>query len=605
MLGALHEPAITAPKSYYGSKATRGCRLDLSEAANASTSIDGGGAACEAKGETSLAQPDDRRSMLAEVESKTQKKNGINREERMSLLKHASGRITRRGLLQGATVMGVAGLLLPSSACRAAAQPRQGGILRIGLGAGSITDKYDPALWASQVEQVLHTARCGYLTEIAPDGSLIGEVAKTWEGSDDSVTWTFKIRPGVSYHSGKTVTADDVIASINYHRGPDSKSAAKVIVKPIVDIRKDGPSTVVFTLDAGNADFPFLMSDYHLAILPSEDGKIDPTTKDGCGGYIIESWEPGVVAKLRRYPNYWKADRAHFEGAELITIQDSASRQNALMTGDVDVIDPVDLTTVKLLERAPQINILSITGTQHYAFAMDTRAEPFSNKHVRLALKYAIDRQELVDKILSGYGSVGNDQPIGPSQRFYAPDIKQHSYDPDKARFHLKEAGLDRLEVQLSAANAAFSGGVDSAVLYSERAVPAGIDIKVVREPDDGYWDDIWMKKPFCETFWSGRPTADWQFSLAYAADAPWNETYWDNPRFNELLVAARSLSDDAKRREMYREMQAICSEDGGSVIPMFANYVMGLSDKVAHPEQVAGNFRLDGLRAIERWWFA
>ncbi|SPH18009.1 Heme-binding protein A [Defluviimonas aquaemixtae] len=515
------------------------------------------------------------------------------------------GGLSRRGLLQGATALGAAGLILPASVRRAAAEPKKGGILRLAQASGSTTDSSDPATWDSQFVQVLHTARCAYLTEIAPDHSLVGELAESWEASADAATWTFKLREGVTYHSGKTMTADDVIASINHHRGEDSKSAAKPIVDPIVDIKADGPNVVIFTLNAGNADFPFIMSDYHLPILPSADGKIDPTSNDGCGAYVIDAWEPGVSASLTRNPNYWKEGRAWFDGIEMNVIHDAAARQNALITGEVDVIDPVDLNTVGLLQRAPGIVILSTTGTQHYVFPMDTRAAPFSDNNVRLALKYAVDRQEMVDKILQGYGSVGNDHPIGPSNRFYNADLEQRTYDPDKAKFHLKEAGMDSLTVQLSAADAAFSGSVDAAVLYSEKAAAAGITIEVVREPNDGYWDNVWMKKGWTASYWGGRPTEDWMFSTAYASGAPWNESFWENERFNELLAAARSELDEDKRREMYYEMQAILSNEGGTVVPMYASYVMAMTDKVAHDEQVAANWTLDGFRALERWWFA
>ncbi|MFV0512550.1 MAG: ABC transporter substrate-binding protein [Jhaorihella sp.] len=511
---------------------------------------------------------------------------------------------SRRHLLQG-SALGAASLLLPFGARRAAAEPKKGGILRVAQAAGNTADGPDPATWDSQFVQVLHTARCGFLTEVAPDGSLIGEVAESWEASAEAAVWTFKLRSGITYHSGGTVTADDVVASINHHRGKDSTSAAKGIIEPIADIKTDGENVVVFTLTAGNADFPFIMSDYHLPIQPSKDGKIDPTSLDGCGGYIIDSWEPGVAAKLTRNPNYWKEGRAHFDGIEMYTILDAAARQNALMSGEVDVIDPVDVNTVSLLQRAPGINILSVTGTQHNTFAMDYRAAPFSDNNVRMALKYGVDRQELLDKVLGGYGSLGNDHPIGPSQRYFNADLEQREYDADKAKFYLKEAGMDSLSVQLSASDAAFTGAVDAAVLYSEKAAAAGISIEVVREPNDGYWDNVWMKKPFCAVYWGGRPTEDWMFSQVYASGAPWNDTFWENERFNELLLVARSELDEDKRREMYYEMQAIWSNEGSVIIPMFSSYVMGLSDKIVHEETVAGNWTLDGFRALERWWFA
>ncbi len=512
--------------------------------------------------------------------------------------------ISRRSILQGSAAVGAMALAGPFGAGKASAEPKKGGVFRVGLGSGNTNDNFDPGTWDNQFVQVFATARHGYLVEITAEGDLIGEVAESWEASPDAKVWTFKLRKGVEFHGGGTVTPEDVIASVSHHRGEKSTSAAKPFVDPITDIKADGDS-VVFTLEAGNADFPFVVSDYHLPIMKAKDGKLDPTSSDGCGPYKVTNYQAGVIAELVRNPNYWKTDRAHFDEVKLLVITDPAARQSALLTGNVDVIDKVDLKTVGLFARAPNVTILSTTGTQHYTFAMDTRAAPFNDNNVRMALKHAVDRQELVDKILFGYGAIGNDHPISPSNRFYAKDLEQTTYDPDKAKYYLKQAGLDSLKVSLSASEAAFGGAVDAAVLYSSTADKCGIDIQPVREPNDGYWSDVWMKKPFCAVYWGGRPTEDWMFSVAYASGAPWNDTFWENERFNKLLVEARSELDDAKRAEMYAEMQNLVRTDGGVVIPMFASYVMAHANNVAHPEKVAANWTLDGFRACERWWFS
>lgn len=511
--------------------------------------------------------------------------------------------ITRRGLLQGAAAVGAAALILPASLRAAAAEPKKGGVFRIGIGHGSSTDGYDPGLWDQLYVQTFAAARHNYLIEIAADGTLAPEIAESWDSADGMV-WVFKIRQGLSFHSGKPVTAEDVLASLNHHRGEASTSAVKPYFDAVTDIKLDGTNVVV-TLNAPNADFPYLMSDYHLPVMPGTDGKIDVTSPDGCGGYVVESYEPGVQATLNRNPNYWKADRAHFDQIVLLSVLDPAARLNALMTGEVDTIDQVDPASISLLESRGIANILSISGNAHYVFPMDARAAPFGDNNVRLALKYAFDRQELVDKILAGHGSVANDNPIGPANRYFFAELEAKSYDPDKAKFHLKEAGMDKLEVTLSAANAAFSGAVDAAVLMSEKAAAAGITITVDRVPDDGYWDNVWMKKAFCASYWGGRPTEDQMFTTAYQGGAAWNESFWSNTRFDELLIAARSELDEAKRRAMYQEMQQLVSFEGSTIIPMYNNYVMALAKTLATPEQVANNWNLDGFRCVERWWFA
>ncbi|MDZ7709013.1 MAG: ABC transporter substrate-binding protein [Roseovarius sp.] len=512
-----------------------------------------------------------------------------------------TGGMNRRGFM--ATTAGAA--LAASMPLSARAAPSRGGHLRAAIGHGQTTDSLNPGTYSNSFMTALGFAVHGRLTEVAADGTLIPELAESWEASADASVWRFKLRKGVTFHSGKALTVGDVVNSINFHRGEDSTSAAGPIVAPIKGITTEGDDTVVFTLDGGNADFPFILGDYHLVICPAEGDSIDWKSGDGCGSYVLKDFNAGVSCSLERNPNHWRDDVAWFDSAEIIAIVDQNARTTALVSGDVDMADRLDLKTVDLLARNPDIQINSVAGTQHYTFAMDTREAPYSDVNVRLALKHAVNREELVKKILFGYGSVGNDHPIGQGQRFYNAELEQKSFDPDKARYYLKKAGLDSLEVKLSAADAAFVGAVDAAVLYQSSAAQAGITLTPSREPNDGYWSDVWMKRDFAAVYWSGRSVEDQMFSTAYKCGAAWNDSFWCNDRFEELLVKARSELDEAKRREMYYEMQALVSNDGGVIIPMFANYVFGNSTKVAHSDVMGSNWDVDGMRFIERWWMA
>jgi peptide/nickel transport system substrate-binding protein len=187
--------------------------------------------------------------------------------------------------------------------------------------------------------------------------------------------------------------------------------------------------------------------------------------------------------------------------------------------------------------------------------------------------------------------------------KYSAVDMPQRSYDPDKAKFHLKKAGLEGHTFKLHTSDAAFDGAVDAAVLWQGHAKRAGIDIKVVKEPVDGYWDNVWNKKGFSACFWFARVTCDWMFTMAYAAEASANDMHWKHDRFNKLLVEARGELDETKRKALYGEMQSIVSNEGGVVIPMIANMVDAASKKIQY-DQPAGNQELDGLRMCERWWF-
>ncbi|MER8576395.1 ABC transporter substrate-binding protein [Mesorhizobium sp. M1409] len=511
--------------------------------------------------------------------------------------------ISRRRFIQSAAAcaMVIGSASGASAAVAKAAKPKKGGHFKIGVGSGSTAASLDPARYLESSMCIFAHGLHGYLTEIDFNGNLVGELAESWEPSKDAKTWTFKLRQGVEFHNGKRLTADDVIASINHHRGKQSTSGARVVVDPIEEIRADGPETIVFSLTKPSVDFPYLTEHFQLPILPAKDGNVD-LSGVGCGGYVLENIDFGVKATAKRFTNYWKPNAAWFDSVEVLSILDSTARTNALVTGQIHAMNRCDLKTIHLLERNEKLEITSVKGTQHYIFPMMVNSAPFDNPDVRLALKYALNRKQLVDMLLRGYGELGNDHPIAASNRYFAKDLPQREQDLDKARYHLKRAGLADLKVKLSTSDYVFAGAVDAAVLYQQDAAKAGITIDVVREPADGYDDNVWMKKPWWTGYWNGRPTADWMFSEVYAEGAPWNETHWKNPRFNELLIIARGELDDSRRREMYAEMQQLCRDDGGAVIPVFANYVNALSTKVGH-NNLGSNWDLDSFRCLERWW--
>jgi peptide/nickel transport system substrate-binding protein len=229
------------------------------------------------------------------------------------------GKITRREFIARVSALGLAAAVSPTllATPARAAMPKKGGRLRLGVAGGSTTDSLDPALAEDAFMQNLGWQLRNCLVEIDSKGNPIPELAESWESTPDASKWTFKLRKGVEFHNGKTVDSEDVVFSMNHHRGKDSKSAAKGIVDPIKDIKADGKDSVVFTLEGGNADFPFILSDYHLTIFPAGTANIK---KDGTGtgGYILVSYEPGVRSLTKRNPNYWKEGRADQTKSKLL-----------------------------------------------------------------------------------------------------------------------------------------------------------------------------------------------------------------------------------------------------------------------------------------------
>ena len=516
------------------------------------------------------------------------------------------GRVSRREFMHYAMAAGItattASGLWTSKVAMAA--PKKGGHFRLGMHDGNTSDTHDPGTYLSfAIIQLSQTYR-SYLTQISPTNDLAGDIAESWEATPDAKNWTFKLVKNASFHSGKEVTADDVIASMNHHRGEDSTSAATALLKDVVDIVKDDKYSVTFKLSTGNADLPWLMTDYHLAIVPAnDDGTANWQTGDGSGPYKIVSGEFGVGFELERHEG-WHLEGAYFDSASMSVLNDPNARQTALVTGEVDAVTQLELKTLSLLQRDPNIEIDNVPSAAAITMPMFCDTAPFNDVNVRNALKLAMNREEIIEKIAFGTAIPGNDFHVAPNMPYHPDDIPQRTYDPDQAKSLLKKAGAEGLSVDLSVADSVYSGAVDMCVLYAEQAKAAGININVNREPNDGYYSDVWLKKPFCMVQWGARPTPDVMFSLAYKDDAAWNESHWQNKRFNELLRQAKAELDQDKRAEMYREMCMLARNDGGTIVPMFTNFVYARRKNVRHSGNLAADWQLDGARGVSRWWF-
>ncbi len=512
------------------------------------------------------------------------------------LLAHKGMR--RREFMERAAALGVSTALATSLAGRAFAQtPKKGGDLKLGIDSAGATDSLDPATYTANYMQTVGYQWGNPLIELDENNKTIPELAESWEANADATQWVFKLRKGVPFTNGKEMTAKDVIYSIDHHRGAESKSGAQGYLQVIKDLKATDANEVTVVLDAGNADLPYIMSDYHLLIVPEGTDFNKPI---GTGPFTIETFEPGVRTLAKRNPNYWKEGRGHADSVETLAINDLTARTSALQTGAVHFINRLDPKTVDLLKRMPHMQVFDVPSAGHYTFPMRCDTAPFDNNDLRLALKFGIDREDVVKKILRGYGKLGNDHPVPEFDPFYAADIPQRPYDPDKAKFHFGKSGVSG-PITLSIADAAFTGAVDAATLYKEHLAKAGITLDVRREPADGYWSNVWMVKPFCGSYWGGRPTADLMMSVAYQSDAAWNESFWKRPAFDQLLKQARAQLDTAKRKQMYHDLQMMIYDDGGEVIPMFNNFLFGARDNVAGfvPAPV-----LTGLRCAEQLYF-
>jgi peptide/nickel transport system substrate-binding protein len=493
----------------------------------------------------------------------------------------AAGRMSRRDFLGRAAALGVTATFantLLTSAVRAAG-PVRGGILKAGLVGGESTNSLDPATFASQVPYSFGRSWGELLVELSEDGTLENRIAEEFGSSPDAKTWTFKIRKDVEFHNGKTVTAEDVIATLERHSDENAKSGALGIVKGIESMKVDG-GNVVITLKEANADLPYLMADYHLIIQPN-GGKDKPDAGISAGPYKVAVNEPGVRHGGERFANYWNKDKYGFaDQIEILVINDATARTAALQSGQVNMINRVEPKIVSLIANVPGVTIRNVSGAGHYVFIMHANTAPFDNNDLRMALKYAMNRSEMVDKILLGYGSVGNDFPINASYPLFPEGIEQRQFDPEKAAAHYKKSGHSG-SILLRTSDVAFPGAVDAAQLYQQSAKQCGIEVEVKREPGDGYWSEVWNKQPFSTSYWGGRPVQDQMYSTAYLSTADWNDTRFLRPDFDKVIIQARAELDEPKRKELYRQAAMMVRDEGGLICPMFNDFIDATGPKV------------------------
>ena len=480
--------------------------------------------------------------------------------------------------------------------------PNKGGHFVLGLKGGESTNTLDPALSASHVTAKALRAYGNTMTIVTEDGGIAPSIAEEWDASEDAQTWNFRIRKGVEFHNGKTLTPEDVQQTLARHSNEDSQSGALGIMRGIKDVRVDG-DMVVIDLETPNADLPYLMSDYHLVVQPG-GGMDNPGEGISTGAYKVTADEPGVRYAFEKFANHWDDSVGHFDSHEILVINDDTARAAALQSGQVQAINIVPPRTADLFGRAPGVVVNASAGRGHYIFVMHTDTPPFDNKDLRLALKYAINREELVDKVLRGYGSVGNDIPINEAYPLFDEGLPQREFSLEKAAEHYKKSGHDGSPIVLRVSDAAFAGALDAAQLFQQSAQAAGIPLEIKREPADGYWSEVWNKQPFCASYWGGRPVQDQMWSVGYLSTADWNDTRFKNEKFDELLLKARAELDGSKRKGIYAEMAKIVWEEGGLINPMFNQFIDGYSDKVAGWSFHANGDLMDGYVA-SRTWFA
>ena len=503
------------------------------------------------------------------------------------------GHLSRRGFLHRASA--AAGLAAAPGlwSGMASAAAGKGGSVRLGLNESQTTDSMDPTRYLTNGDYIRGFAVFNPLVAIDRNQEPVPALATSWEPvSANGDEWRFELRRGVTFHDGKDFSSADVIYSLQRHLRPDSESPGKPLLDQVVEMKADGRHAVHLRTAAPNAELPMLLTQPQFVITPEGvDDFSDPVASaKGTGAYRLRSLQPAVNSSLERSGDSWQDP--HLDHIELPVIIDGTARTNALIAGEIDFAQGIDRKVLDLLAGHPNIRVVAHDTSAHFNLVMMVDRGPTDDLDLRTAIKYLIPREQIVQNAFKGYGMIGNDTQVSPRDPFYCKDLPQRPYDPDKARFHLRKAGVS--EIELFASTVPGDGAMEACLLLAEAAKAGGLDIRVVVAPGDSYWSAVWMQKPFHLSGWSPRPTADLMLTIANKSDAAWNETQWKNARFDELLEMARGELDRDRRYEMYCEAQTLLHEDGGVGMLGFYNYIDAAYEHIGgfdpHPAGIPRN---------------
>jgi peptide/nickel transport system substrate-binding protein len=505
----------------------------------------------------------------------------IGAEESTRLMGQLQRGASRRDVLAMLMASGMQATLAGSVATLAttanAQTPRKGGRIRVAGTASGVSDTLDPAKQANGADYARGFMFYNGLTWL--DGTLTPQPQLAEEfTTKDARTWVFKLRKGVTFHDGKSLTPADVVFSMMRHKDAATASRAKVLADQIESVTATGPNEVSFTLTSPNADLPVILGTYHFHIV--KEGTTDFTAGIGTGPYKVKEFKPGVRSIAVRNENYWKPNRPYLDEIEFVGITDESARVNALLAGQVDLIGAVDPRSVARVTATGKHAIFETKSVSYTDLIVRLDRTPGSNPDFVLALKQLLHREQMLKSIQLGHGVVANDQPIAATNRFYFKGLAQRPYDPEKAKWHLQKADIGSTTIPVVASPAA-TGSVEMALVLQQAARQIGLNLEVKRMPADGYWSTHWMKHPVGFGNVNARPSADLALSLFFKYDAPWNEAGWKNEKFDQLLVAARGETDAAKRAQMYADMQVLIHNEGGIGIPMFISSIDGHASKL------------------------
>ncbi|WP_436775940.1 ABC transporter substrate-binding protein [Yinghuangia sp. YIM S09857] len=463
-----------------------------------------------------------------------------------------------------------------------------GGTLRaafVGGGAAETLDHFRGPTPMDFVRARAWHGSLGNLDPSAPDGVRYG-VLEGIDVSDDLATYTLRVRPGVRFTDGSPVTARDVLYSL---AGPAQASPLPVYKMPTANFdldraRVEGDLTVTLPTRRPIADGRLILCQGNFLVVKEGTTEYSPRTPT-CGPFKLTRFEPGQGAAFTRNDDFYGlalGGGPYLDGLELRSIVAGDARAGALTGGQVDFAHDLPPVTARTLE-ADQRVVLTPTESPYLvglSFRMNMTVKPFDDPRVREAFKLAVDREAMVETVLFGRGTIGNDLPsIGFSD--YARQIPQRAHDPERARTLLREAGAEGMEVTLTSGPET-PGMIEAATLYIEDLKKVGVRASLSELPAGQLFADFpaYTRLPFAAAFNVPVPALS-SYQVTTAGGAP-GALGWNRPDVDALVTQARAERNPLRAKEIGAAAQQAMWSDGNTVMPVFKPYVNAATRNVA-----------------------
>jgi peptide/nickel transport system substrate-binding protein len=524
--------------------------------------------------------------------------------------------ISRRQLVRGAAGLAVAGGL--AAACGnssstgtgpapagAGGSAKRGGNFRLGVTGGGSKDIMDGQNIITKPDQARLMTAFETLLLFDENYQLTTNGLAESVTQDNPTQYTIRLRQGIEFQNGKTMTADDVIYSFQRigTKAYGLTGYAATATMDIAGLKKLDKYTVRLPLKSPDSTVPQTLGSYTFNMVPV-GYKGYPAPQIGTGAYKLKSFAPGQQSVHERNPNYWRSGEPYFDTVTIIDFSDSTAQVNGLLGGQIDAMTDLPPSQVRVVQGRSMGVLVSKTGGW-LPICMAIDLPPFNDVRVRQAMRLLVDRPGMLEQVASGYGFIGNDlyAPFDPS---YDHALPQRHQDIAQAKSLLKAAGHENLSVDLHTTNGA-AGMVETATVFANQASAAGVKINVINDPN--YYGNQYLKLAFSVDFWGTRAYLN-QVQQGSLPNSPYNETHWPpksgtGSNFESLYNQALAATDPAKRIQIEQEMQQIEYNIGGYIIPFFGGLIDAYAANVKGLKPSKGTLNLDsfghGFRTI---WF-